>query len=166
MKTVLEVILDDDGKMKFKSECPFGLTKEDFERDPEMKSPRTLAKIDESFKVAIEGFVESSWKDRDESIYPIIRLLSMAEIMATSQPYAQAEHYWSSMMFSLIPRMEGFADTLKAQYGFRRENVNRPFRWVNPEFADLLGVDISMNRIDEQGLFCRPESFKTPIKWS
>lgn len=148
MKKVLEVIIDDDGKMKFSSEYNLGLTKDDY-------------------KLAIEGLVECLWKDKNEDIYPIIRVLGMAEMMSTAQPYSLVESFWSTMMFSFIPRMEKFATELKSKYGFKDEEVTRPMRWGDQGYFDMLSMEMPISGpIDDQDSPGRPKVATISGKWS
>lgn len=164
MKKILEVIIDDDGKMKFHSECPLGLTKQDLMLDPELKSKKNRAKFDNDVRMTIEGFVDCLLKDKNESIYPIVRMLSMAEMMSTAQPYSQVEDFWLEMMHSYIPHFENYAARLKAKYGYDSKDVTKPITWINPEFASALGLEVPANQFEalkSGGLFA---AYKNQVK--
>ena len=133
MKKVLEIVIDDDGKMKFLTEGGLGITKDLLSQDPEKISRKSLKKLEDMLKVVIKGLVDCYWKEGNEEICPIIRIISMADMMASPQPYAQVEQFWSMMMFSLIPNMEDYASDIKSKYGFNADDVDRPLTWVNPD---------------------------------
>ena len=158
MKKILEVVLDDDGKMKFKSEYQYFIREEELNCSPRMQK-QVIKKMDEIFMTAIEGFVDCLWKDNNHEIYPIVRVLSMAEMMSCVQPYQQAEDFWNNMMFHFIPRMEGFATKLKKKYGYDDSEVVRPMVFGDP--SAFTSGSMPHERPDpDQFPFCVPSDCK------
>ena len=74
----------------------------------------------------IEGIIPALWEKRETQADKAIRYLSMAEIIATAEPYDHAENLWHALMFDYIPRYEKLADRLKIPFGFDPSKVVRP----------------------------------------
>ena len=72
------------------------------------------------------GMVNAMWKERNYHVSKAIRYLSMAEIITCAEPYDNAEHFWSAMMFDYIPYYEKFSTELKKPYGFNPSKMIRP----------------------------------------
>lgn len=113
MRKYLEVLVDDDGRFHFSTE-------ETEDRNPDPK------KFEEEFRRMLGVLTEFMWKDKNVAVSQVIRKISMAEILATAQPYEQVESFWESMMFHTIPQWEEFAAKIKRPYGFNSRAVVRP----------------------------------------
>ena len=70
---------------------------------------------------------EFMWQNKEQRVSQAIRLVSMAEMMGSAQPYEQAEEFWDMMMFSAIPHFENYAAQIKIPYGFKSREVTRPW---------------------------------------
>ena len=116
MKKFLEVLIDDNGEFHIESQF-------DFSRIFDLDNPKGYDEINRS---AMKAFSECIWKDRNNCPSYAVRLLSMAEIAATAEPYDMAEQFWSTMMFSYIPHYENYCDRIKKPYGFNPKLVTRP----------------------------------------
>lgn len=113
MKKYLEVLLDDEGTFHFASGMPL-----EKKQDP--------AAFDREFKQLLHDITEFMWQNRDQQVSQAIRMVSMAEMLGSSQPYEQAEEFWSLMMFDTIPQYESYAASIKEPYGFNDRKVIRP----------------------------------------
>lgn len=82
--------------------------------------------FDKEFKQMLGSLTEFMWSNKSMAISRVIRMVSMAEVLGTSQPYEQAESFWENMMFHAIPQYEGFAARIKEPYGFDSRAVVRP----------------------------------------
>ena len=125
MKKFLEVLIDDAGEMHFNSECEF------VKNTPLSDRYSVTEKLDEA---AIRALVRQFWEKQDPEVAFAIRVLSMAEIVSTPNPYERAEEFWYSMMHDYIPSQEKFAEKLKVPFGFDPKSVVRPIVFFNPEF--------------------------------
>lgn len=155
MKKIMEVLLDDDGSVTFRSECNYSFFGGDL-----ITPTKPSKKLDKTFKKVIEGFVKCIWEEGNTQISSVVRILSMAEMMACAQPYSQVEEFWSNMMFSFVPRMEKYSANLKTKYGFKDEDVVRPLSFGNP----IIGGSI-MPMPDpcfEDAPFLDPMMFRSP----
>ena len=94
-------------------------------------SPDDLKEARRFFRKSLSRLIDLMWKDRNTCFSKVIRLLSMLEICACAEPYAQAEEFWSFMMFDCIPSNEKFADSLKEKYGYVPETKERPITMGN-----------------------------------
>ena len=113
MRKFLEVLVDDDGRFHFSTE-------ETEDRISDLK------KFEKEFRQLIGDLTEFMWKNKDVAVSQVIRKISMAEILATAQPYEQMETLWENMMFHTIPQLEEFAAKIKRPYGFDSRDVVRP----------------------------------------
>jgi len=113
MKKYLEVLLDDEGTFHFVSERPLG-------------KKQDQAAFDQEFRKLLHDITEFMWQNRDQQVSQAIRMVSMAEMLGSSQPYEQAEEFWSLMMFDTIPQYESYAASIKEPYGFNDRKVIRP----------------------------------------
>ena len=113
MRKFLEVLVDDDGRFHFSTD----------ETDGGIPKPQEFEK---EFMQLTHDLTEFMWKTKDQMISRVVRKISMAEILATAQPYEQAEAFWDNMMFHTIPRYERFAANIKKPYGFDDKKVTRP----------------------------------------
>ena len=100
MKKYLEVLLDDEGTFHFVSERPLG-------------KKQDQAAFDQEFRKLLHDITEFMWQNRDQQVSQAIRMVSMAEMLGSSQPYEQAEEFWSLMMFDTIPQYESYAASIK-----------------------------------------------------
>lgn len=123
MKKFLEVLLDDNGEFLIESDF-------DFSRIFNYDNPK---EYDGLTRAALKAFSECIWKDRNNRPSFAIRLLSMAEIAATAEPYDMAEQFWSTMMFSYIPYYEKYCNKIKEPYGFNPNAVTRPITMGDPK---------------------------------
>jgi hypothetical protein len=123
MKKFLEVLIDDNGEFHLESEF-------DFSRIFNFDNLKEYEGINRS---VLKAFSECIWKDRNNGPSYAVRLLSMAEIAATAEPYDMAEQFWSTMMFSYIPHYENYCDRLKKPYGFNPQLVTRPITVGDPK---------------------------------
>ena len=112
MKTLLEILIDDEGNIDLRSGNEHILDNYFSVNDPE--------KAKSFFRKVLSTVIDRMWKNRNTCISKAIRLLSMAEMCA------QAEEFWSTMMFSLIPKTEKYADSLKKKYGYDPDSKHRP----------------------------------------
>ena len=110
MKQLLEVVLKDDGSLDIICH-----DEKFIDRNVNMDN---LPKSDAFFKKLTALFVKKLFKEKDAGVSKYIKVLSMAELCASIEPYAQTEEFWSMMMFSFIPRMEKYTDNLKKKYGY------------------------------------------------
>lgn len=113
MRKYLEVLVDDDGRFHFSTE----------EAEDQTSNPK---EFDKEFKQLLGDLTEFMWKNKTMAISQVIRKISMAEVIATVQPYEQAESFWENMMFHTIPQYENFAAKIKKPYGFDNRAVVRP----------------------------------------
>ncbi|MBQ9192513.1 MAG: hypothetical protein IJ156_02185 [Bacteroidales bacterium] len=113
MRKFLEVLVDGDGKFHFSTDESF----------QELSDPR---QYDKQFKRLLQAMTEFMWENPQQKVSAAVRLLSMAEMLGCSQPYDQAEEFWSAMMFHAIPQYEDFAARIKRPYGFDDRAVVRP----------------------------------------
>ncbi|MBR5175946.1 MAG: hypothetical protein IKW89_08475 [Bacteroidales bacterium] len=118
MKNLLHVFIDDEGNLVLRTDNEKWFD----ENFPQGDLKRHAA----NFEKLLSGLVSSIWGEKNTCISKVIRLLSIAEICACSEPYAQAEEFWSMMMFDFIPFIEKYADSLKEQYGYDPESKQRP----------------------------------------
>ena len=144
MKKLLEVLIDEkNGELHFSTEHPLETDVEKLMKHPE--------KAESMFKMAIKSMIKCGWEDKDYTIYPIVRVLSMAEIMSCAQPYEQAEEFWSTMMFSFIPQHEKFANRLKKPFGVNPKDIVRPITFGGP-FSMFRGGSFPIQPEDEPDL--------------
>ena len=118
MKTLLEVFINDEGKLDLRFENESYLD-EKFSLD-DLKQSRCF------FQESLSRMIDLMWKERNTGISKLIRFLSMIEMCACAQPYAQAEEFWAMMMFDCIPSTEKYADSLKKKYGYDPGVKERP----------------------------------------
>lgn len=119
MKTLLEVFVNDEGKLDLRFDNESYLD--------ERFSLRDLKQSQIFFRESLSRLIDLMWKDRNTCISKVIRLLSMLEMCACAEPYAQAEDFWAMMMFDCIPATEEFADSLKQKYGYDPRSKTKPF---------------------------------------
>ena len=118
MKTFLEVLMDESGEFHFSTDMQF---------PSENCSAKELQIIDKLQKDVIRCFTEHSWKTMDPTACKAIRMLSIAEIMADSQPYQAVEFLWSAMMLNdFIKDNEKWVAEIKKKYGFDNKGIIRP----------------------------------------
>ncbi|MBO4671469.1 MAG: hypothetical protein J5640_06470 [Bacteroidales bacterium] len=122
MKKFLEVLIDDNDQLHIETEMDFS----------QILDPDHPERSEGLIKAAIKAWTECIWKDRNNEPSKAVRLLSMAEIAATAEPYNMAEEFWSTMMFSYLPHYEKFCDKVKSPYGFDTKLVIRPKVFGNP----------------------------------
>ena len=114
MKTFLEVLVADDGRLHMRTDYAFY---DDVCHPAPSKS--AAKKQNESMnRMLIEGIIPALWEKRETQADKAIRYLSMAEIIATAEPYDHAENLWHALMFDYIPRYEKLADRLEIPFGF------------------------------------------------
>ena len=118
MKKLLEVFIDEEGNLDLRCE-----NESIIDRYFSFKNPK---KSQSFFRRILAGMIDKMWEKRATGISKVIRLLSMAEICACAEPYAQAEEFWSTMMFNCIPSTEKYADSLKMKYGYNPSAKQRP----------------------------------------
>lgn len=136
MKKFLEVLIDESGNMFFNSEC-------DFHKSTSLSRRTEVG--DSLCKAAIRGLVEQLWKNRNEECSFAIRILNIAEIISSPEPFKVTEDFWFSMMHTEIPRFEHFADGLKKPYGYDSSKIERPI-CLGPLFGtDLFGFPLDKN---------------------
>ena len=122
MKKFLEVLIDDNNQMYIDT---------DIDLAPILSS-QNIPEYDKLAKESMKAFSECIWKDRNLKPSYVVRLLSMAEIASTSEPYSMAEEFWSTMMFCYIPHYEAFCNKLKTPFGFDPKKVTRPISFGKP----------------------------------
>ena len=122
MKKFLEVLVDDDGNLNFSTDYVFA----DFVENPPADMKAHEKENDRLNRQLICGMVNAMWKERNYHVSKAIRYLSMAEIITCAEPYDNAEHFWSAMMFDYIPYYEKFSTELKKPYGFNPSKMIRP----------------------------------------
>ena len=113
MKKYLEVTVDDGGTFHFSSGMPLG-----GQQEP--------AAFDREFRQLLHDITEFMWQNKDQRVSQAIRMVAMAEMLGSAQPYEQAEEFWSLMMFNTIPQYESYAASIKEPYGFNDRKVTRP----------------------------------------
>ena len=119
MQKLLEVTIDDQGNLDIQSDNE-QILDENVNLNDLKKAKFFIDKL-------LAVMIDRMWKERNTGISKIVRLLSMAEIYACAEPYAQIEELWSTMMFSYIPRTEKYADSLKQKYGYDPSSKQKPF---------------------------------------
>lgn len=128
MQKLFEVILKDDG------------TPDVICHNEQYIDKKSSPKQFDSFtKQLIKVLVRKFFGEKNTGISKIIRVLSMAEICACSEPYAQAEEFWSTMMFDFIPHTEKYADNLKKQFGYNPKKKQRPITFGDTSMFQLFG---------------------------
>lgn len=130
MRKFLEVLMDDDGALHMSTDFTFV---DDIDNPP-ADIAQYAKEADKMHRTAIRAMVETMWKDRNLNVSKAIRYLSMAEVMACAEPYDNAEHLWSALMFDYIPYYEKFANKLKTPYGYDPTHIIRPITMGNPSF--------------------------------
>ena len=118
MKNLLQVFINDEGELDFRTDNENWLD--------EKWSQGNLKQTRSFFNSFLSKMVERIWGDKDTCVSKVIRLLSMTEMCASSEPYAQAEEFWSMMMFDFIPSIEKYADSLKTKFGYDPHAKQRP----------------------------------------
>lgn len=118
MKNLLQVFINDEGELDFRTDNEQWFD-ENFSSDD-------LKRHAASFERLLSKMVDHIWGERNTCISKVIRLLSIAEMCSCSEPYAQAEEFWSMMMFDFIPFIEKRSDSLKAKYGYDPDSKQRP----------------------------------------
>lgn len=113
MKKYLEVLMDDEGTFHFAAGVPL-----DGKPEPDV--------FDREFKQLVRDITEFMWQNKDQKVSQAIRMVAMAEMLGSAQPYEQAEEFWSLMMFDTIPQFESYAADIKKPYGFSSRKVVRP----------------------------------------
>lgn len=89
MQKLLEVTINDQGNLDIQSDNEQILD--------EYVTLNDLKKAKVFFDKLLVVMVDRMWKDRNTGISKIVRLLSMAEICACAEPYAQIEELWSTI---------------------------------------------------------------------
>lgn len=107
-----------------------------------LKNPK---KFDSFLKKVTSAIIKKMWGEKNTGISKIIRVLSMAEVSACAEPYSQAEEFWSTMMFSYIPRTEKYYDSLKKQYGNYHGPQQRPISFGDTSMFQLNSFCKNMN---------------------
>ena len=128
MKQLLELVIMDDGTLDLKCH------NEELANNYFSKKPKVF---DKQLKRLISKMVKIMWGEKKTGISRLIRVLSMAEMCAGAEPYVQAEEFWSNMMFSLIPRVESFANGEKRKYSDYCGAKERPITFVNASAFNL-----------------------------
>lgn len=118
MKNLLQVFINDEGELDFSSDNEQCLD--------EIWSLDNLKQSKKVFEKVLSKMVDCIWGEQNTCVSKVIRLLSMTEMCASSEPYAQAEEFWSTMMFDFIPSMEKYADSLKTKFGYDPHAKQRP----------------------------------------
>ena len=114
MQKLFEVILKDDG------------TPDVICHNEQYIDKKSSPKQFDSFtKQLIKVLVRKFFGEKNTCISKIIRVLSMAEICACSEPYAQAEEFWSTMMFK--------------QFGYNPKKKQRPITFGDTSMFQLFG---------------------------
>ena len=131
MKQLLEVILNDDNTLAIKC-CDEKTIKQRLN----LKNPK---RFDSFLKELTSTIIKKIWGEKNFSLSKIIRVLSMAEVSACAEPYAQAEEFWSTMMFDYIPQTEKFYNSLKKQYGDYHGAKQRPITFGDTSMFKLFG---------------------------
>lgn len=127
MKKFLEVLMDENGEFHFSTDMQF---------PPENCSAKELKEIEKLQKSIIRCFTEHSWKTKDPTACKAIRMLSIAEIMADSQPYQAVEFLWSAMMLNdFIKENEKWVAEIKKKYGFDNKGIIRPMNIIDLPLA-------------------------------
>ena len=124
MRKFLEVLVDEDGKFHFSTDGRF----------PWKKGVPDPSLWDQEFRQVLRDLTELMWRNPQQEVSAAVRMLAMAEILGSSQPYDQAEEFWSVMMFDTIPQYEGFTAQIKRPFGFDDRKVARP----------IVGGDVSL----------------------
>lgn len=121
-KKMLEVLIDENGKIRFSSEFnPLEGIKVNNPSD----SRKFLSIMDE--------MVESLFMTcrKDTSIKQIIKALSIADISSDIQPYECIEQLWSTMMFDFLPEEEKKYRRFKEKHGVKVKVVE-PISFRDP----------------------------------
>ena len=124
MRKFLEVLVDEDGKFHFSTDGRF----------PWKEGGPDPGLWDREFRQVLHDLTELMWQNPQQEVSAAVRMLAMAEILGSSQPYDQAEEFWSLMMFHTIPQYEAFAARIKRPFGFDDQEVVRP----------IVGGDVSL----------------------
>lgn len=114
--------MDDEGQFHFSTDFQFPDSKD----SPSMDLKAYESEFDDLTKRLIRGIVEEMWGKRNQHPFKAIRHLAMAEIVSCAEPYDNAEHFWSTMMFDYIPSYEKMASKLKKPFGYDPSNIIRP----------------------------------------
>ena len=128
MKKLLEVLVDEKGDMHLSTDFVF----HDSVENPPLDMKEEARQIDIMNRQMIRGLVKAMWGEKNIHVSKAIRLLHIGEIMACAQPYENAEEFWYTMMFSVIPHYEKFASDLKKPYGYNPKQIVRPVGGVFP----------------------------------
>jgi len=126
MKNLLQVFINDAGELDFRSDNDQWL-----EENCQLDNPKQSEKF---FKGILSKMIHYIWKEKRSGICRIIRVLSMTEMCACAEPYAQAEEFWAMMMFNFIPNFERYSDSLKKKYGYKPESKQRPVVFGDASF--------------------------------
>ena len=118
MRKFLEVLVDEDGKFHFSTDGSF----------PWKEGAPDPGLWDKEFRQVLRDLTEFMWRNPQQEVSAAVRILG------SSQPYDQAEEFWSLMMFDTIPEYEGFAARIKRPFGFDDRKVARP----------IVGGDVSL----------------------
>jgi len=116
--------VDEDGKFHFSTDGRF----------PWKEGGPDPGLWDREFRQVLHDLTELMWQNPQQEVSAAVRMLAMAEILGSSQPYDQAEEFWSLMMFHTIPQYEAFAARIKRPFGFDDREVVRP----------IVGGDVSL----------------------
>ena len=119
MRNLLQVFINDEGELDFSSDNEWCLY--------EIWSLDNLKQSKKVFEKVLSKMVDCIWGEKNTCVSKLVRLLSVAEMCACAEPYAQAEEFWSMMMFDFIPHVEKYADSLKKKYGYDPDSKQRPF---------------------------------------
>lgn len=122
MRKLLEALVDENGHLTLYTDFEFY----DAVENPAPSKKAAKKQLDSISRMAIEGMVPVIWRDRNYRVSKAIRYLSQAEVITCAEPYDNAEHLWSALMFDYIPHYEKFADGLKIPYGYDPSRIIRP----------------------------------------
>ena len=129
--------MDDEGQFHFSTDFRFPDSKD----NPLTDLKAYESECDDLTKRLIRSIVAEMWGKRNQHPFKAIRHLAMAEIISCAEPYDNAEHFWSAMMFDYIPLYEKMASKLKKPYGYDSSKIIRPITMSSFGMMPMLPMD-------------------------
>jgi hypothetical protein len=129
MKTIMTFSMDENGQVE--------ITTGNEDLFDKFADPADGKKAESFFREVMTKMVGKIWGDHNTCMSKVVRILSMAEVCSSGAPYEQAEDFWSTMMFSVIPNTEKYLNPLKSFYGFDPKRIERPRIVGNTSFFQI-----------------------------
>lgn len=109
-KKMLEILVDENGEYTFNCEFSPIASPDPFAKREMLKAEKEIEKI---VRKLIDEYIEGG------PLSQVIKVLSIADIAASIQPYEQIEELWANMMFSYLPKNEKRLRRIKESKGFK-----------------------------------------------